>query len=434
LRPQIRSVRQYFIYNDGVASRLQSPVGTYFAVGPCVTSHGLSNELSQIVCDDFEVNGAAFLDNGFQIPDQWNATLGTGSNNKQRWDTNSGGDDLFVSQSISGGGDSEALFYSNLDPNGMTDHNGYISPTFVISNSNGADAGDYAGLVMGERAQANVAVNHYFDFYAMTGSVDGSVDATTTELAPIFRFGSNPTASTHSLGPGDTVFNNMTEFDNTAYFDGMAIHASAVLLNNNVDVRLGNTSDAGFFWSTGQTNPSTIYTVGNTSHMMLLVEKADQGFDFAHPNQTNPTLFIHSANQATDEWLGLSHDQTDAVLGAGTGGIKIGGVRFKEVQGADVASANDLTLGTDGNSFEVTGATDINRIAGAGWENGNEIVLYFSGSLNVVHGVASGGGFVTILLPGGSNFGATANDVLCLKLGEIGGTQAWRQTCRTAIP
>ncbi|KKL25370.1 hypothetical protein LCGC14_2405980, partial [marine sediment metagenome] len=42
------------------------------------------------------------------------------------------------------------------------------------------------------------------------------------------------------------------------------------------------------------------------------------------------------------------------------GGVLMTGARFLETQGADVASTNNLVLGIDGNSFEITGTTDIN--------------------------------------------------------------------------
>jgi len=57
----------------------------------------------------------------------------------------------------------------------------------------------------------------------------------------------------------------------------------------------------------------------------LLCEYADRNFDFAHAQTTDPTLFIHSASQATDEWISLSHNQTKAVIGSGTGGYEFSG-------------------------------------------------------------------------------------------------------------
>lgn len=107
--------------------------------------------------------------------------------------------------------------------------------------------------------------------------------------------------------------------------------------------------------------------------------------------------------------------------------------RLNDAQGADVASANDLTLGTDGNVFEITGTTQINAITTASWQNGALVTLLFTGSLTVKHNTAGGAGTARILLAGAADFSATAGDTLSLRLSEIGGTQAWRETGRAVI-
>ena len=88
--------------------------------------------------------------------------------------------------------------------------------------------------------------------------------------------------------------------------------------------------------------------------------------------------------------------------------------RILAAKGADVASANDITLGSDGNFFGITGTTTINRIAAAGWTAGSVVVLKFAASLTVAHNVASGSGFQGLLLAGAVNFSATATDTLTL--------------------
>lgn len=90
--------------------------------------------------------------------------------------------------------------------------------------------------------------------------------------------------------------------------------------------------------------------------------------------------------------------------------------RVLEKQGADVTAANDLTLGSDGNSFEVTGNTQINRITGTGWQAGSNIRLKFTGTPVVKHGQASGSGHLQLSLLGGLDFYATAGDFMDLQL------------------
>lgn len=71
--------------------------------------------------------------------------------------------------------------------------------------------------------------------------------------------------------------------------------------------------------------------------------------------------------------------------------------RILGAKGADVASANDVTLG-DGNYFEFTGTTTINRILTTGWTAGSTVVCRFTTSLTVAHNVASGSGYAGILI------------------------------------
>lgn len=107
--------------------------------------------------------------------------------------------------------------------------------------------------------------------------------------------------------------------------------------------------------------------------------------------------------------------------------------RVLEFQGADVTAANNLTLGANGNSFEITGATQINAITTAGWQNGSKITLLFASTPTVKHNTAGGAGTVIILLSGAADFVASAGDTLTLLLSEIGGAQAWRQVASAVI-
>lgn len=124
---------------------------------------------------------------------------------------------------------------------------------------------------------------------------------------------------------------------------------------------------------------------------------------------------------------------TSLALWVQAGQARFGG-RLVETQGADVASATNLTLGTDGNSFEITGVTTVDLISIVEWQNGAIITLIFNESLTVRHAIATSGNNVTILLAGAANFSASANDTLTFILSETtAGGQAWRELARTAI-
>lgn len=80
---------------------------------------------------------------------------------------------------------------------------------------------------------------------------------------------------------------------------------------------------------------------------------------------------------------------------------------------ATVASANNLTL-TTGNVFAITGTTTINAITTTNWQAGSIIILIFASTPTVKNNTAGGASTAKMLLNGGVDFSATANDVLTL--------------------
>jgi len=78
--------------------------------------------------------------------------------------------------------------------------------------------------------------------------------------------------------------------------------------------------------------------------------------------------------------------------------------------GADVASANDITLG-DGNFFVVTGVTQIQRIAKAGWTAGSRVLLQFAGIAQVAHATAGDATWGSIHVTGGSAYDSATDSM-----------------------
>jgi len=88
--------------------------------------------------------------------------------------------------------------------------------------------------------------------------------------------------------------------------------------------------------------------------------------------------------------------------------------RLQERQGANVAAANNLTVGTDGNYFQITGATQINLIDSSSWQGGSRIEMKFNSNPLVKHNQAASGNFKPIMLNGGVDFATAANNTLTL--------------------
>jgi len=137
----------------------------------------------------------------------------------------------------------------------------------------------------------------------------------------------------------------------------------------------------------------------------------------------------NAANARTNLGLGSMATQNAnavAITGGTATGISEQAMtgRMKGAKGIDVVAANDLTLGTDGNFFIITGNTQINAIATSGWQAGAEVTLLFTGTPTVKHNTAGAGGFASFLLHGSVDLAAANNTILKL---IYDGTN-WQQT------
>jgi len=100
--------------------------------------------------------------------------------------------------------------------------------------------------------------------------------------------------------------------------------------------------------------------------------------------------------------------------------------RFEEAQGASVAAANNLTLGSDGTLFPITGNTQINAITTTNFQAGSRIAFIFTGTPTIKNNTAGGGGTAPMLLAGRVDYNATAGDYIAF---QYNGTN-WYETNR----
>lgn len=115
---------------------------------------------------------------------------------------------------------------------------------------------------------------------------------------------------------------------------------------------------------------------------------------------------------ATTAFIDTLLDDADAATARGTLAAPGTGVvnTFTKTQtwskGADVASASALTLGTDGNWFDITGTTAITSIGTLGV--GTLVALQFDGSLTLTHHATN------LVLPDGQDIVTQAGDIALL--------------------
>lgn len=159
----------------------------------------------------------------------------------------------------------------------------------------------------------------------------------------------------------------------------------------------------------GATTTRPLYINGNDTDALLYTYHASQNLQLAGGLQATALICDYNGDTTNQNSLTI-------------------GKRFKGKKGADVASANDVTLG-DGNYFDITGATQMNGMSVSGWQSGSEVTLQFDSNPIVKHNTAASAGFASFFLSGAVDFSTGADDTLKL---AYDGTY-WREISRTVI-
>jgi hypothetical protein len=104
---------------------------------------------------------------------------------------------------------------------------------------------------------------------------------------------------------------------------------------------------------------------------------------------------------------------------------------FKQIKGTDIASATNITIGTSGNTFDVTGTTTIQHFDNANWVVGSTISLQFDGAVTLTHNAGTlSGNQANILLSGNTNFTTATGDILTFLLHD---STSWQEISRNTV-
>ena len=97
---------------------------------------------------------------------------------------------------------------------------------------------------------------------------------------------------------------------------GTVVFTTGINVNNDQTMGLGTSGGtSGLEFDTANTPDTILFKVGSASNAVLIEEIADAGTDFAHAQQTHPTVFVHSANTSpTTQYLGISAHGTQTEL------------------------------------------------------------------------------------------------------------------------
>jgi hypothetical protein len=181
-----------------------------------------------------------------------------------------------------------------------------------------------------------------------TAIVKGSGDATKLLRFEVDGFTTGTTRVVTFTNADGTVpylgSNNTWSATNT--FNTVTISANQVL-----GFSASGSNDNSIQTATSSTPDIGLLGVGSNTRSWLIAERADSAFDFAHAQQTNPTLFVHSANQSTTEysaytWLGQAPNRTTVTVNGATTFAVSSGYVVLECTGAE--TINTITGGIAG--------------------------------------------------------------------------------------
>lgn len=331
-----------------------------------------------------------------------------------------------------------------------------------------ADLGTTA-LVIQNADQTNVNKRIWFYHDGSNGIIETGVGDVSFPENINFTSGTSVIAGNYQIGRDSDATNQLhLNVPTGAAFefsvnDGVevTISSSQINMQNNAVVNLGSsgtdftTTGTLVIGPTSSSSGSTALTINQPSHSAITTDRpsiltsaasmtlsSGTTISLASGVTFNPVTYLGvaggSAETITDAFTlvisGPAVQGANATLtNLGSLLVDSGSSRFDgrvlESQGANIASAGDLTLGSDGNFWSITGNTTINAITKSGWTSGSQVCIEFTGSPIVSHNTAGGAGAAKIYLSGAANFSATADDILCL----IYNGTVWKETSRTVI-
>lgn len=107
-------------------------------------------------------------------------------------------------------------------------------------------------------------------------------------------------------------------------FQGTVNITTSQTLDDDVPLTFGTDEDVDFVWETADADANYLnIALQSVSRNLIISEDVD--IDWGHATQTNPTLWIQSANETdTTQYIAIYHDQTDPRIISGKGVISIG--------------------------------------------------------------------------------------------------------------
>lgn len=255
----------------------------------------------------------------------------------------------------------------------------------------------------------NVTMTYQLWDSAGTTYLNGGTDVTSTSLSGTYYFGMYCSAD----DTAGQLLEVRTYGIDTDSGGGLLTNNSKFVYNDAINcMGLGTSTPAYTLDITGSLRVSSV--------VLLTAQTASRAVFTSSTSTLTTNAITGSGNVVMSAGPTLTGTITAAIanfsgLVTFNGGATMGSTRFLLAKGADVASANDITLGAGGNFFVITGTTQVNRITTTSWQAGAIIVLKFSGALTLKHqGAATSGALARINLSGSVDYATAANGRITL--------------------
>lgn len=315
------------------------------------------------------------------------------------------------------------------DANTIFQHNGTTITTASNANINAIAGGIYTfrNFGGGPNLWRQIASADDVNVRLRGGTIDGVTIGGTTPAAGTFTTLTSTGNTTLGDASGDSVTVNGATINATTLATRFKVSTNNATRTNRFGFQENSSTDGlnmnmlpGTTGNFAEHTYSNAVDVDNAGVLQVGVDGSGNGFILAKAFGTGTTNDLtFGTNNVTRFSVGK------------TSGSVIFNYRLQKKQGAAVASANNLTLGSDGNRFQITGTTQINLIDNTDWQGGSIVTLHFQGAVTVTHNTAASGNNKPIMLSGAANFSATANDQLTLQYDST--DSKWYEIARTVI-
>ena len=251
---------------------------------------------------------------------------------------------------------------------------------------------------------------------------DGTFEATIANIAATAKTGLkliNPTASTAGVP---------TQNSPSILMKGSAWNSTSVTSVDNywrmLSIPVNGSATSSYIYyqaSSDGTNWTTIASlsqVGGVSQWSCAYITASSALQspIIYPN-TDADMYVSTSAATAGKNIYFGSNKGNTIWGQMVDSKFVWLGRIEGKQGVDIACANNLTLGLDGNTFNITtGVNTLNLINSVNWQAGSVVRLKFTVPTIINNNVTASTTYYPIVLASRSNYTTSANQVLEFEL------------------